>query len=302
MSKQLWPSPSLVTRRRWLRTLGVLGGTAPLWTWGTAQATPTVPAARRIVALGGAITEVVYALGAEGQLVGTDTTSLHPTAALKTAKVGYMRQLSAEGLLSLRPDTVLGTDEAGPAVVLDQIRSAGVRVELVSVDHTWGQVQRQLQLVGRVTGRLAAAQALQQQLDAQWAQGQAQVARATQRPRVLFILAHGGSPMVAGANTAADALIRFAGGVNAAASFNGYKPLTAEAMASAAPQVLVNTSQGMEALGGVATFWQRPEWALTPAYARRALVVMEANHLLGFGPRLPQAVQELYTRMQALLA
>ena len=108
--------------------------------------------------------------------------------------------------------------------------------------------------------------------------------------------------MVAGTNTAADALIRFAGGVNVAASFEGYKPLTAEALASAAPQVLINTSQGMEALGGAAAFWQRPELALTPAYRRRALVAMEANHLLGFGPRLPQAVQELHTRMQALLA
>lgn len=304
MSEQPWHSPSYVARRRWLRALGAL----PLWALGAAQASagaparPTDSAARRVVALGGAITEMVYALGAEGQLVGTDTTSLYPAAALKTAKVGYMRQLSAEGLLSLRPDAVLGTDEAGPAVVLDQIRSTGVRIELVPVEHTWSQVQRQLQLVGRVTGRLAAAQALQQHLDAQWAQVQAQVARAAQRPRALFILAHSGAPMVAGANTAADALIRFAGGINTAAGFNGYKPLTAEALASAAPQVLINTSQGMEALGGTATFWQRPELALTPAYQRRALVAMEANHLLGFGPRLPQAVQELHTRMQALLA
>ena len=304
MPEQLWPSSA--ARRQCLRALGA----APLWAWGAAQAAPagsvntlaTPPAARRVVALGGAITEVVYALGAEGLLVGTDTTSLYPAAALKTAKVGYMRQLSAEGLLSLRPDAVIGTHEAGPAVVLEQIRSAGVRVELVQVDHSWQEVQRKLQLVGRVTGRQAAAQALQQQLDAQWAQVQQQVARAAQRPRALFILALSGSPMVAGTGTAGDALIRLAGGVNAAASFEGYKPLTAEALASAAPQVLINTSQGMEAMGGTAAFWQRPELALTPAYQRRALVAMEANHLLGFGPRLPQAVQELHTRMQAFLA
>ena len=280
----------------------------PLWAWGAAhsqaqaQARPGNAVAQRIVALGGSLTEVVYALGAESQLVGTDTTSVYPPAALQTAKVGYMRQLSAEGLLSLRPDAVLGTHEAGPAVVLEQVRSAGVRVELVQADHSWQEVQRKLQLVGRMTGRSAAAQALQARLDGEWAQTRQQVARAAQRPRALFILAHSGSPMVAGTHTAADALIRFAGGVNVAASFEGYKPLTAEAMASAAPQVLINTSQGMEALGGAAAFWQRPELALTPAYRRRALVAMDANHLLGFGPRLPQAVHELHTRMQALLA
>ena len=298
MPEQLWPSSSAPARRQCLRALG----TASLLAWSAAQAQPKNAAAQRIVALGGALTEVVYALGAEGRLVGTDTTSVHPPAALQTAKVGYMRQLSAEGLLSLRPDAVLGTHEAGPAVVLEQVRSAGVQVELVQADHSWQEVQRKLQLVGRMTGRSAAAQALQARLDGEWAQTQQQVARAAQRPRALFILAHSGSPMVAGTNTAADALIRFAGGVNVAASFEGYKPLTAEAMASAAPQVLINTSQGMEALGGAAAFWQRPELALTPAYRRRALVAMEANHLLGFGPRLPQAVQELHTRMQALLA
>ena len=302
MPEQLWLSSALAARRQCLRALGAV----PLWAWGAAhaqaQAQPSNAVAQRIVALGGSLTEVVYALGAEGRLVGTDTTSVHPPAALQTAKVGYMRQLSAEGLLSLRPDAVLGTHEAGPAVVLEQVRSAGVQVELVQADHSWQEVQRKLQLVGRMTGRSAAAQALQARLDGEWAQTQQQVARAAQRPRALFILAHSGSPMVAGTNTAADALIRFAGGVNVAASFEGYKPLTAEAMASAAPQVLINTSQGMEALGGAAAFWQRPELALTPAYRRRALVAMDANHLLGFGPRLPQAVQELHTRMQALLA
>ena len=298
MPEQLWPSSSAPARRQCLRALG----TAPLWAWSAAQAQPKNAVAQRIVALGGALTEVVYALGAESQLVGTDTTSVHPPAALQTAKVGYMRQLSAEGLLSLRPDAVLGTHEAGPAVVLEQVRSAGVQVELVQADHSWQEVQRKLQLVGRMTGRSAAAQALQARLDGEWAQTRQQVARAAQRPRALFILAHSGSPMVAGTNTAADALIRFAGGVNVAASFEGYKPLTAEALASAAPQVLINTSQGMEALGGAAAFWRRPELALTPAYRRRALVAMEANHLLGFGPRLPQAVHELHTRMQALLA
>lgn len=298
MPEQLWLSSAAPARRQCLRALG----TAPLWAWSAAQAQPKNAVAQRIVALGGSLTEVVYALGAENQLVGTDTTSVHPPAALKTAKVGYMRQLSAEGLLSLRPDAVLGTHEAGPAVVLEQVRSAGVQVELVQADHSWQEVQRKLQLVGRMTGRSAAAQALQARLDGEWAQTQQQVARAAQRPRALFILAHSGSPMVAGTNTAADALIRFAGGVNVAASFEGYKPLTAEAMASAAPQVLINTRQGMEALGGAAAFWQRPELALTPAYRRRALVAMDANHLLGFGPRLPQAVQELHTRMQALLA
>ena len=288
------PMPMWPARRTWLQGAVALPLISAL---GAAAAAPA-----RIVALGGALTEVVYLLGAESMLVGTDTTSLFPEAALKTAKVGYMRQLSAEGLLSLKPDAVVGTTEAGPSVVLDQLRSAGVRVELVKADHTWDEVRRKVSAVGQVTGRERAAQALQAQLDAQWASVQQSVASAARRPRALFTLSHGGSPMVAGTGTAADALIRFAGATNAITQFAGYRPLTAEAMASAAPEVLLNSTQGIAALGGEAAFWQRPELALTPAFRRKALVVMEASHLLGFGPRLPAAVRELHTRTQAITA
>ncbi|MFT3814685.1 MAG: ABC transporter substrate-binding protein [Acidovorax sp.] len=265
-----------------------------------AQAQSQRPA--RLITLGGAVTECVYALGAEAQLVGTDTTSLYPEAALRTPKVGYMRQLSAEGLLSLKPDAIVGTTEAGPPAVLDQVRSAGVRVELVRADHTWEEVGRKLQAVARVAGREPEARALLQKLDAEWAAVQAEVKKAPRQPRVLFILAHSGSPQVSGTGTAADALIRYAGGVNAVQAYQGYRALTAEGLASAAPDVILNTTQGIEALGGEAAFWQRPEFALTPAFKRRALVAMEANHLLGFGPRLPGAVREMHARLMALTA
>lgn len=267
-----------------------------------------VPAARgqtklpRLVTVSGAITEVVYLLGAQEQLVGTDTTSLYPLAAQKTPKVGYMRQLSAEGLLSLKPDAVIATTEAGPPVVMDQIRSAGVRVELVEADHSWAEVQRKVAAVGRAAAREAQAAELQARLDAEWA-GVLQGVAKTQgkKPRVLFILSHSSSAQVAGEKTAADALIRFFGGFNVMGGFNGYRPMTAEAMAAAAPDVILTSTQGIEAIGGVDKLWARPELALTPAYKRRAspgaLVHMDALQLLGFGPRLPQTVREMHARV-----
>ena len=267
---------------------------------GAAIGTPAwaqAPAAQRLVAVGGAITEVVYALGAEALLVGTDTTSLYPEAATRTPKVGYLRQLSAEGLLSLRPDAIVGAGDAGPATVLEQVKSAGVRVELVPADHSFEEVLRKVAVVGAVTGRQAQAAALAQTLKATWAQVQTAVAQAPRKPRALFILSHNGSPMVAGTGTAAHALLTLAGAENVVQQFAGYRPLTAEAMALVAPQVIVNSTQGIEALGGVDAFWRRPELALTPAFQRKALVTMEASHLLGFGPRMPSAVQALHTAL-----
>lgn len=255
----------------------------------------------RIVSVSGATTEIVYALDAEKQLVGTDTTSLFPEAALQTPKVGYMRQLSAEGLLSLKPDAVIGTTEAGPTVVMDQVRNAGVKVELVEADHSWAEVQRKVAAVGRATSRVAQAAALQAKLDAQWAEVLAAVARkGGRRSRAIFILSHSASPQAAGEHTAAHAVLSYAGLDNALAgpgkphSFSGYRPMTAESLVTAAPDLIVTTTQGITASGGLEKFWSRPGLELTPAYPRRALVALDALYLIGFGPRLPQAVAELH--------
>lgn len=255
----------------------------------------------RLVTVGGGITEVVYALSAQDQLVGTDTTSLYPMAAQSTPKVGYMRQLSAEGLLALRPNAVIAGTDAGPPVVIDQLRSAGVRVELVASDHSWAEVGRKVAAVGRASGREAAARELQAALDARWQTATTRVQAAkTPVPRVLFVLSHSGSPMVSGEQTAAAAMLHFIGVRNAIGGFQGYRPMTAEAMAQAAPDLILTTTQGIEAMGGESAFWQRPELALTPAYRRRAagaLVHLDALELLGFGPRLPDVVERLHDRL-----
>lgn len=315
-----------LSRRAALRLLSLPVGIAAcglsataVWSQTRLTATAPVTAATlpRIVSVSGAMTEIAYALGAGSQLVATDTTSVYPAAALQTPKVGYMRQLSAEGVLSLKPDTVMGTTEAGPSVVMDQLRGAGVRVELVESDHTWAEVQRKVTAVGRAAGRSAQALALQARLDAEWADVQAAVARQSGkqngkqsgqqsgqhsgRPlRAIFILSHAASPQVAGEKTAAHAMLGYAGLVNAfapggqAGAFAGYRPMTAEALVAAAPDLIVTTTQGLEASGGLEKFWSRPGLELTPAYRRRALVALDALYLIGFGPRLPQAVAELH--------
>ena len=194
----------------------------------------------------------------------------------------------------------MATTEAGPPVVIDQIRSAGVQVELIEADHTWGEVQRKLMAVGRLSGRDARARELLAQLDAQWADAQRQVALAKSRkPRMLFILAHAQTPSVSGTKTAADALIQMCGGINVMTGYNGYRAMTAEAMASAAPDIILTSTMGVDAQGGVDKFWSRPELQLTPAFKRKALVHMESLKMLGFGPRLPEAVLELHKQVMA---
>ena len=86
----------------------------------------------KIVTLGGDVTEIVYALGASSSLVARDSTSQWPQAANVLPDVGYLRQLNAEGILSMRPTLVLASAQAQREVaeqVQLQIRQQETNVE-----------------------------------------------------------------------------------------------------------------------------------------------------------------------------
>src|SRR3954471_21369418 len=99
-----------------------------------ASAAATEP--QRWVSAGGALTEWIVALGGESRLVGVDSTSQHPASVKSLPGIGYQRQLSAEGILTLRPQMLLGTEEIGPPPVIQQLRTAGVQVEVLSASAT----------------------------------------------------------------------------------------------------------------------------------------------------------------------
>jgi len=246
-----------------------------------------------VVSVGGAVTEIVYALGAEGRLAAVDTTSVFPKAALALPRIGYQRQLSAEGLLSTQARLLIGTPEAGPPTVLTQVRNAGMSVTIVSNDHSADGVRSRIRAIGTALGLDEHAKKLEARFAGEWSRVQSEVMALPGKPRVIFILAHAGPPMVAGLGTAADSMIRLAGAENAVQGFEGYRPLTPEALVEAAPDAFVITREGLEALGGEQGFWAKPGIALTPAAKSKRLVTMDALLLLGFGPRLPQAVREL---------
>lgn len=287
-----------MSRRRVLQALGGLSGLAALpLSLGTAQrAFAAEPAGEpRIVSVHGSLTEVVYLLEAQHMLVGTDTTSTHPAAANRTPKVGYLRQLSAEGLLSLRPNAVLGTDEAGPPAVLAQLRQAGVPLRLVNVKHRFEDLLEKVTLVGEATRRQAASQALSADLQKRWQATQQKVARrgGANAPRVLFVMAHGPAPMLAGTDTGAHAMLGYAGARNAMAEVQGWRALNAESAVQARPDWIVTTQESVTALGGLQKFWQLPGLAMTPAGRQQRVLSFDTMALLGFGPRMPSALEDL---------
>ena len=254
--------------------------------------------ARRIVSVGGALTEIIYALEAQGELVGVDTTSLYPAVAQQLPQVGYARTLSAEGVLSLAPTQLIATEEAGPQAVLRQVRDAGVPVAVLNANNKFEGLLARVKQVGQITGRPDPAARLAQALQQQWSGALAKVGQRSHAPvRVLFILAHAPNQvMVGGRETGADAMLAYAGAVNVMGGqggFSGYKPLTPEAVIAARPDLVLVTDQGLKASGDVDAILKLPGLAQTPAGRKHRIVSLEAMLLLGFGPRMPQALSEL---------
>lgn len=257
----------------------------------------------RIVAVGSSITEIIYALGAEKLLVGVDTTSLYPNAARSLPQVGYMRALSAEGVLSLKPTLIIATTAAGPATVLDQLKATGIEVMVLPDHYNYDSVITKIAAVGKATGKVSEADAMIERGRAAMKALTDRLATATSHPRVLFLLGMGsGAPQAAGRNTAADGIIKMAGGVNAIEGYSGYRPLTPEAVIASKADYILVTRQTVEAMGGIQAILDQPSLNRTPAGKAGKVLEFDALLLLGFGPRTPQAAQELASALHPELA
>lgn len=255
-----------------------------------------VLASDRVLTIGGALTEIVYALGQEDRLVGRDTTSTFPPAAETLPDVGYMRALSPEGVLSLAPDLIIADEGAGPAEALDVLTSARVPIVFVRDEPSADGLIAKISQVAEALGvpERGAALAAQVSADLETARAQVTEHASTEPKRVLFVLStQGGRILASGTGTAAAAMIALAGGVNANTGFEGYKPLTDEAVAAMAPDLILMMDRGGD--HGMATdaLLALPAFAATPAARSRAVVRMDGLFLLGFGPRTAQAVRDL---------
>lgn len=249
---------------------------------------------QRLVTSGAGVTETVFALGLGDRVVGVDSSSQFPEEARRLPDVGYARALSAEGLLSLRPDLILASRDSGPTHVLDKVRALNVPVELVNDGHTVRDTIGRILAVGRALGVEDEAARLAESVRAEVEAARADAGRHPGSPHVLFLYARAGGVMnVAGTGTAADTMIALAGASNAVTGFTGYKPLTPEAAVTASPDVILMTTRGLDAAGGVDAVLAHPGLAATPAAAARRVVTMDDILLLGFGPRLGEAVREL---------
>lgn len=248
----------------------------------------------RIIAAGGVVTEIVYALGRSDLLVGVDTTSTYPGTALKEKpNVGYVRALSSEGLLSLKPTTLVAVESAGPRDVLKTVEEAGIKIVTIPEVATPAGISTKVREISELLGEKEKGAALADDIDKQFLAVDVLRAQIKKPRRALFILSFmNGRAMVGGRNTSADGILKLAGLENVASVLEGWKPISDEALFEAAPDVIVAMAHGPQDTT-VDSIMAVPAFAATPAAKSKSILIFDGGYLLSFGPRTPTAARDL---------
>ena len=250
----------------------------------------------RIVSVNGTLSEIISGLGLESQLVGVDITSTYPASLSKIPKVGHNRSISAEGIIALNPDVILYTDQSmlSPAVV-KQLNSSGKKVVAFKHEYSKEGAVKLIREVGAYFNAKPQAEKMVKTLETDLAK----ITRPATPKKLLFIYARGtGTLMVSGTGTSLDKLFTLTGNKNAVQGFTEFKPLTAESLLAANPDVLVLFTSGLESVDGVEGLLKVPGIANTNAGRNKKIVSMDGQFLTGFGPRLGKAAIELAQKIR----
>ena len=286
--------------KRLLLWLGVFGALASAQSYQVVDArgkAVEVRSVERIVSLDGITNEILFALGVGEKVVGRDDSSYYPPEAQRLPSVGYQFRLSAEGILSLKPTLVIGREDVRPKEVVEQLERAGVAVVLVpatpSVEGAKAKIRTVAQAVGRVEQGEALVRALERDLLLLKA-FQAQHAPKGRLKALFLYLRSPGTTYVCGEGSTPVGVMALAGLDNAAQGIRECKPMTAESVVAARPEVIVVFKKGLESVGGLEGLLKLPGVAQTPAGEKRKVVTMDDLYLGSFGPRAGRAALDLF--------
>lgn len=247
----------------------------------------------RIVTLSGDLTEFVFELGYGASVVATDVTTVEPEEAALLPKVGVGRFLNAEGVLKQNPTLVIGDTQTSPATAIEQIRAAGVPVAILDVPTTFPALYDKVTDLGVLLGASDAATTLREQMEADIAAASPTPDSSMPAQRVAYVYTRGPDVMLLfGAGMTTTPLIQSAGGLDAGvdAGVDGTVDVTPEALAAAAPDVLIVPSEGYEVLGGLDGLLAIPGVSATPAGANGAVLAYPEGDFLTFGPRVAASI------------
>ncbi len=251
-------------------------------------------AQQRIVTAGSSSSEIVCALGLCDKIVATDRTSLYPAKLQALPSIGYRTSISAEGIISQRPDLVIFEQEYGKDELIDQLKSTGIETLIVEQESNFESTQQRIRTISKALKKEKEGEALIQEISAELDELKQKVDATKERPKVLCVYARGhGNMQVAGRNTPFT-LLEVAGTRNAVPDVDGYKPLNAESLIQANPDYILFFESGLQSIGGIEKALEITGVKQTTAGKKRQVIAMDGVMLTNWGPRVAQAAEQLF--------
>lgn len=199
---------------------------------------------QRVVSLSPAVTEIIFALGADDLLAGRTDFCTYPPEAAQIASVGGISNINIEQILALQPDLVISGSMV-PEKVAHHLNDMGVAmvcvIEKQSVDDLFGNIEA----IGKLIGRAERADSLNRVLKSRIAGLDTEAS--TQRPTAYYVVGFGtGGNFTAGGNTFINDILERAGADNIARDLKGWN-ISAEALFDADPDFIVIRREDAEA-------------------------------------------------------
>ena len=250
----------------------------------------------RIIVLNESIAEIVVSLGMQDFIIGRDATTTLASL-LDVEEVSNGHDISAESVLSLRPSVVIGDTRTGPPEALQQLRAAGVAVLVAPEVWTLSDLPSRVEMIAGALGIPRAGDRLVDLTQRAIDDALRGVGAYADVLRVAFLYVRGTASvyLLGGTGSGADELVAATGAVDVGAlnGLSAFTPLTAEAIVQADPDVLLVMTRGLDSVGGIDGLLALPGVSSTRAAATRAVIAVDDDLLLSFGPRTGALIARL---------
>ena len=256
------------------------------------------PNSSRITVAGGSITEILFFLGFENNIIAVDVTSNYPKKAKEYQSIGYVRNLSAEGVLSLKPTLIIGEDDIGPPSVIEQIKRTGISINIIEENHTAEGIVNKIECVGKIINKETKTSLLIDELIKPSIKELNEISKNSilNNIKVMFILTmDSGTPVVAGRKTSANGFIKMIGATNAFEDFEGWKPVGTESIINSSPDYILISNRGAHSYADLDKLFEHPAIKYTPAALNKNIIALDGMEMLGFGPRTIDSALKLAT-------
>ena len=242
----------------------------------------------RIVVAGGSITEILFFLNESKNIVAVDTTSNFPEKAKNYPSIGYLRSLSAEGVLSLNPTLIIGENDMGPTNVIEQLKKSKVELRVLDEKNSISGIQNKISCIASILGK-SKTDILEKNISLEKSISNLnKVSKLNSKKNIsglVILMMQGTSPVVAGRNTSGEDFLKMIGSKNTISSFEGWKPAGKEAILLSNPNFILITKRAIKNYSSLNLFLKESGIEMTEAAQNKNVYSLDGMSFLGFGPR-----------------